>query len=198
MSDEVHRKNVEAGLARMKQYGGFTEKRLKYISEQLAVSSKKVTEMAKQYNQKYADQITDSERLLENGRSLGKSDDQIFREIGKFMPSIRTPVLNWLYFMLDENQTPAMKAHEEKRKKLDEQHEEKWHEDFEYTNVTEPQDMVMFILGNSTLDTFNKIKKLKTLATNNVNPNEAASAKFAAEKLCEKYDLIYEQIPINS
>jgi len=55
--------------------------------------------------------------------------------------------------------------------------------------------MVTYIYANVTLDTFNKLKKLKALA-NSDNEEEADLAMKKCRELCKKYNLEYSKLPV--
>jgi len=67
----------------------------------------KILSSAQTYSQKYEKEIEEGDKLKRNllseGRSKGMDDDQILSSYGKFVPARSTPILNWLYFLLQES-----------------------------------------------------------------------------------------------
>lgn len=63
---------------------------------------------AQEYEEKYKTEIIEGTRkcalLLQEGKSKGLSETQIMQEYGRFIPTVRTPILNFLYFMLRESE----------------------------------------------------------------------------------------------
>ena len=68
----------------------------------------KILSSAQTYSQKYEKEIEEGDKLKRNllteGRSKGLDDDQILSSYGRFVPARSTPVLNWLYFLLQESE----------------------------------------------------------------------------------------------
>lgn len=200
---------------------------------------------ADDYGQKYQQEILEgTERralLLTEGAARGKSEEDIMAEYGKFVPTVYTPILNLLYFMLRESEGGDRKLYE-RRNQINEQliksHQVNHTEDettmedvdallsemqksvregtrsdpkrqeinqqFQKEKLTRAQedevklkdtpDMVNYLYGNITLDTFNLIKKLKALATS-TNEKEAFLAYRKANDLCKKYNLDFDRVP---
>ena len=67
-------------------------------------------------------------------------------------------------------------------------------EEREKADLKDTPDMVNFPDGNITLDTFNKIKKLKALSKS-PNEEEAFQAYRKAIDLCKQYNLDFDRIP---
>lgn len=158
--------------------------------------SNKISNIANEYNSKFRTEIElgDRERklLLEQHAGSGKTDDEILESYGKFLPSKQTPILNFLYFFVNE-------GYSSERELLREIQDKKYgslFEDVQYSsNVTAPVEMEQFVYGNCTHTTFQTIKKLKRLANSMNNENEAGAAFIACQKLCKKYGLEYDKIP---
>ena len=64
---------------------------------------------AKQHTQKYEKEIQEGtklrQKLLTEGESSGMSVDEVLSSYGKFLPSVQTPILNWLFFTFREEAT---------------------------------------------------------------------------------------------
>jgi hypothetical protein len=176
---------------------------------------------AKLYTQKYEDEIREGtklrQKLLTEGESQGKSEDEVLSSYGKFLPSVYTPILNWLFFSFREEateDTSKMKLEELTKyyiekfgydgfiKKLEEGttyvHEEYGDEldDILSEDTEEPEEMDKFIYGNMSHDMFKKIKKLKALSQS-PNEKEAFLAYRKCLELCKKYNLEFDKIPCN-
>lgn len=67
-----------------------------------------ILSVAQKYEEKYKTEIIEGTRkcafLLQEGKSKGLSEEQIMQEYGRFIPTVRTPILNFLYFMLRESE----------------------------------------------------------------------------------------------
>lgn len=176
---------------------------------------------AKLYTQKYENEIQEGtklrQKLLTEGKSQGKTEDEVLSSYGQFLPSVYTPILNWLFFSFREEtteQSSKMKLEEltqyyiEKLgyegfiKKLEEGStyvHEVYDEDLENIlsdDTEEPEEMDKFIYGNMSHDMFKKIKKLKALAQS-PNEKEAFLAYRKCLELCKKYNLEFDKIPCN-
>jgi hypothetical protein len=168
-------------------------------------SKQGLNEIATNYNQKYKRKVDEGTKkqqlLLEDGKRRGLSEEEVVKQHG-FIPTIHTPILNFLYFLMYEykdedaernneisklfgNSSYATKEHDMKVGRL-------LHEDVERENV--PQ-METFIYGNMTHEEFKRVKKLKALSRSD-NEHEAFSAYKTCIKLCEKYGLDFDKVPI--
>jgi len=175
-------------------------KRVKELKKLLQSDSASVRNQASAYAKKYSKEIHEGTKklqlLIEDGKRRGLSEDDVLTRNG-FVPSKRTPVLNWIYFLNLEHDNPLHQKVQSDTKVLNETlNAESLTEKINYNEVNEPTDMIEHILGSANLDTFNKIKKLKALATNNPNQHESIAAEKACKKLCLKYDLEYSKIPV--
>ena len=180
-------------------FGALMKERIEAGKKEIQQSQKKVANIAAQYNQKYEQQIAEGTRqrqlLLESGRKRGEKDEDILANYGKFLPSVHTPILNFLHFFTSEgwqgmNAENALEI-EVQNKKYGNLFEEVQHSE----NVSAPAEMDHFIYGNCTHKTFQTIKKLKKLANSLNNENEAASAFIACKNMCKKFNLDYDKIP---
>ncbi len=183
---------------------------------------------ADEFNHKYQNEINEGDkyrqRLLSEGKSKGLTEEEIFKGNSKYIPTVRTPILNFLYFMLRESSNLETKSPKEVmteclkqygyetteevenyidgiaqnfeiEKKLDELGDTI---DFENVvskdNTKEVEDIGEFLYGNLTIKEFNTIKKLKSLSYSD-NLNEATVAHTKFLELCKKYNLEPERIP---
>jgi hypothetical protein len=176
----------------------FDNERLAKKIEEVKKDKQGLTNAASSYNVKYQREIEEGTKkaqlLIEDGKRRGLKEEDIFR--GSFMPTVRTPILNFLYFMLREENVDA--GFEESRQKYNKQY---GHLQDEYVaedtdNLQAPPEMETFIYGNMTRDQFVKIKKLKALSRSS-NENEAFIAYRMCLELCERYGLEMDKIPCN-
>jgi len=217
-------------------------KRLQKKVQEIKVDKEHLMSAADEYGQKYQQEILEGTEkranLLTEGKSHGLSEAEVMSSYGRFMPTVYTPILNLLYFMLREtddgqhyqkrdqineiliktnqldhgdvnvdieveslfdefqkslfNQTKP----EEVRQKVNEQfnEEKKYIPKEEETSLKDTPDMVNYLYGKITLDTFNKIKKLKALSKS-PNEQEAFLAYRKALELCKENNLDFDRIP---
>jgi hypothetical protein len=67
-------------------------------------------------------------------------------------------------------------------------------EEHDQVQFKKSPEMVEFLYGNITLETFNKIKKLKALSKS-PNEQEAFQAYRKAIELCKEHNLEFDKIP---
>jgi hypothetical protein len=183
---------------------------------------------SKEYCEKYQKEIEEGtklqQKLLTEGKSQGLTEEQIF--YGKsFIPTKRTPILNWLFFfMRDEDTHQKSQTPEELLKEYIDRFGSEYEdindetismmkgintdlptgyddEDIELEDVlsdnsSEPVEMDTYIYGNLSIAEFKKLKKLKALSKSS-NENEAFVAYRKCLELCKKYGLEFDKIPCN-
>jgi hypothetical protein len=180
-------------------------KRLEQGTKEVRETKKTLMANASEYTEIYHKEIEEGTRqrqlLLENGKSLGKTEEEVLKEHGRFLPSRQTPIMNFLYFFMRDGGHPDwVGVHKELNKSyghvnenvekavseadLEEIYQFLVHEDEQYANVQEPEEMDKYIYGNMTHSMFVKIKKLK-----------AFLAYSLAMKLCNKYGLEFDKVP---
>jgi hypothetical protein len=85
----------------------FDADRLKEQTKKVEKDRKNISEAANQYNNKYHHEVEEGTRktqlLIEDGKQKGLSEEETLQSYGKFLPSKRTPILNFLYFILRED-----------------------------------------------------------------------------------------------
>ena len=158
---------------------------------------------ANQYNNKYENEIEEGTRrrqtLISDGNRRGLNEDESLEKYGKFLPSRRTPILNFLYFMFrDENLDQEF---EQTRQKFNKEfgHLEESYVCESNDSIDAPPDLDEIIYGNLSSKEFQTIKKLKSLATDgSCNENESALAFTMCMKMCKKHGLEFERIPVNN
>ena len=168
--------------------------RIQQGKKEIAKNKKKVLNIAEVYNNKYEKEILEGDnkvrKMLREDSSLKEEDVHI--QFGKFVPSLRTPILNFLYFFVNEGYDDE----KELEREIQDEKYGRLFEEVDYTNVVEPKDMEQLVYGNCTHKTFKTIKKLKNLSKSIANEHEAAAAYIACMKMCKKHNLDYEKIPI--
>lgn len=189
-------------------------------TEAVKQDKKNLLTAATTYTQKYEKEINEGTKLrqtlITDGQDRGLNEDEALCQYGKFLPSIHTPILNFLFFTFKEEndapQTSKMQLEE-----LTQYYIEKFgYEGFikrleagsEYThevysenlneilsdNTNEPEESDHFIYGNITHSDFKKLKKLKALSKSS-NEAEAFAAYKKCLELCRRCDLDFDKIP---
>jgi hypothetical protein len=189
---------------------------LKQKTEAVRKDKKNLLEAATSYTEKYQGEILEGtklrQKLLTEGEAKGLTEKEIFKGNARFIPTIYTPILNFLYFMFRDEARDEQK----RLRELTEQ----YIKDFGYENVIKvleedvddskevtleeilsndvkrPEEMEKFVYGNMTHETFKRIKKLKALAQSS-NEKEAFLAFRKCHELCKKYGLEFDRIPCN-
>ena len=156
-------------------------------------------EAASKYSQQYADEIEEGTKkrtlLLEDGQKKGLKEEDALKEYGKFIPSRYTPVLNFLYFILRENNQDA--EFETLRTQYNQEYgqlEDKFLIESS-ENIKPIPEASEFVYGNVTYETFKKIKKLKSLSRSS-NEHEAFAAYTQCLKMCKEHGLDMDKIPL--
>lgn len=165
---------------------------------------------ATEYQNKYKDEINEGTRkrqlLLDEGRSKGLKDSEIFKDSRLFIPTVETPILNYLFFLLCEEgdlsaDIKVLRAAGDTgtdfamlKEQLEARHGLERHSDHE--TPEEIPNMVSYIYGNIGDDTMSTLKKLKTLAESD-NEAEAFAAFRKGREMAKKYNLEWDRIPFN-
>lgn len=191
-------------------------------TEAVKKDKKNLLTAATTYTQKYEKEIQEGTRkrqkLITDGQSRGLNEDEALSQYGQFLPSVYTPILNWLFFTFREEaeapQTAKMELEELTQyyinkfgyegfiKRL-EAGSEYTHEvysdeleDLLSDDTEQPVEMDTFIYGEMTNSTFQKIKKLKALSKS-PNEKEAFLAYRKCIEMCKKYNLEFDKVPCN-
>jgi hypothetical protein len=172
--------------------------RLKNITKKVKRDKQKVLNIAEQYNKKYVDEIEEGTRkkqlLLSEGTRRGMTEEEIDKLLMSegFVPTVTTPILNWLFYFMNEDTNISHTNKEDKRTQLNEQLGHMTHKE---VNVMEnTPEMFEYLYGNITLKEFGVLKKLKALSKSN-NEHEAFSAYKKCLKLCERHNIEFDRIP---
>ncbi len=180
-------------------------KRLAAKTETVRKDKQGLTNAAATFNAKYAKEVEEGTRkkqfLLENGRRMGKTDDEILGSMAVFIPSKQTPILNLLHFLTHEykdvsndiqvlrEEKDADKGYGQLETELNAQY---GHLNFDELKLDIPN-ILEFIYENVTTEIFNKVKKLKALSKS-PNKAEAFAAYTKCNELCDKYKLDFDKI----
>lgn len=185
--------------------------------EEVKEDKEKLLGAAKSYTKKYEKEILEGtkkrQKLISEGKSKGYTEDEILSTTS-FLPSVQTPILNFLFFMFrDEADNEQEKlteltqkyisefGYEQLTKVLMSEIDQEKDEDTELKDilseyVNEPKDMTSYLYENITYDIFIKIKKLKALSKS-PNEKEAFLAFRKCNELCKKHNLDFVKIPCN-
>ncbi len=171
----------------------FDGERLKKITKEVVKDKNSILKSAEDYNNKYKKEIEEGtlkrQLMIEDGARRGLKEEDVCA--GSFVPTKYTPILNWLHFMMREDNVNI--GWEESRQKYNKQY---GHLVDEYEEKSDVPDVDNLIYGNCTHDMFKKVKKLKALSRS-ANENEAFVAYRMCLELCEKYGLDIDKVPCN-
>jgi hypothetical protein len=99
-------------------------KRISKKVQEIKQDKEHLLSAADEYGAKYQEEILEGTRkralLLKEGSSRGLSENEVMQEYGKFVPTVYTPILNFLYFMLRESE-PQDRNNYRRRDMLNEQ-----------------------------------------------------------------------------
>jgi len=172
---------------------GFNTDRIKEQTRKVKEDKRKLTNLAEQHFQSHKAEILDGTKrrqvLLEDGKRQGLSEGQVLAG-NSFIPSVYTPVLNWLFWFMGES-VDVQK--EDNRKQLNEQVGHMTHAEFDVMENT--PELFEYLYGNITMGVFAKLKKLKALSKSG-NKNEAFSAYSKCIELCEEHKVDFDKIPV--
>lgn len=189
-------------------------------TEAIKKDKKGLLSAAELYANKYQTEIEEGtkqrQKLITDGKDKGLNEDESLSRYGRFLPSVYTPILNWLFFTFRE-ESEAPHTAKMQLEELTHYYVEKYgYEDFikrleagsEYQHevysenldeilsgdTNDPPSSDSFIYGNITNGDFQKLKKLKSLSKSD-NPKEAFAAYRKCLELCKKFNLEFDKIP---
>ena len=188
--------NKDFSLVRLLKADPDFSERLAHVKKEVEKDKVIIKKATVKYTEKYQNEVAEGtkkmQKLLSEGESKGLTEKEIKEQYGKFLPTVQTPILNMLFFILRESEEIDRDLYQ--RRDLANKKITGWEENFSSENVTEPDDMFMMLYGHITLDTFNKLKKLKALTRSPVIEESCLAFKKCKE-LCEKYGIDYERLP---
>lgn len=186
--------------------------RIERITEEVKEDKRHLVSAAQSFNKKYESEIAEGTRkkqlLLTEGKKRGLTEDEVLSTFGEFLPAVSTPIMNFLYFLMREEDESA------KLKKMTEQfinefgyqelvnrlnnefdpNKEITLEDVISEDVKKPKEMINYLYDNITHEMLVRIKKLKALSKS-PNEQEAFLAYRKCLELCKKYNLEFDKIP---
>jgi hypothetical protein len=184
--------------------------RLKEQMEYIKKSHGNLTNAAAAYSTKYQNEVDEGtkkmQKLISEGAKLGLDVEEVLEQ-NRFMPTVKTPILNMLYFLIkehpDADKINFNRLAEDLNKRTDIATAEnnvkyggEYHSDKDKYGTEKSPEMDEFIYGNLTHDMFKKVKKLKALSRSS-NKAEAFSAYSKCMELCKEYGLEFDKIPCN-
>jgi len=95
-------------------FGRRLQKKVQDIKE----DKKHINETAEEYSKRYKQEIIDGTelraKLLTEGSAKGLSEQEIMASYGKFVPTVYTPILNMLYFLLRESEPQDVRKYRQR------------------------------------------------------------------------------------
>lgn len=85
-------------------FGRRLSKKVQEVKQDKQHLSHAADEYSKRYEQEILEGTRKRQLLLENGATRGLSEAEVMQEYGRFVPTVYTPILNLLYFMLRETE----------------------------------------------------------------------------------------------
>lgn len=184
--------------------------RIAETTKHIKVSKGSLLQAATEYNEKYKTDVEEGTRkvqlLLEDGKRQGLSEEESIARSLQFYPTLRTPILNLLHFLMrehpDADKIDVLRLNEDKKQNVNDLRDKhnkaygalQYGEADEKTADSAPS-MDTFIYGNMTHDVYKKIKKLKALSTS-PNRAEAFAAYTKCVELCKEYGLEFDRVKI--
>ena len=93
-------------------------KRISKKVQEIKQDKEHLLSAADEYGAKYQEEILEGTKkralLLQEGSARGLSENEIAQEYGKFIPTVYTPLLNFLYFMLRESEPQDRKKYHQR------------------------------------------------------------------------------------
>lgn len=199
--------------------------------EAIKEDKQNLVKFASEYNHKYQSEIEEGDkyrqRLLSEGKSKGLTEEEIFKGNQKYIPTVQTPILNFLYFMMRddekilETKTPKENIIEylkqygyeiteevmgyidgivqnfDTERKLDEMGDSISFEDVISKDTTKEVDDVGTFLYGNL--TIREFATVKKLKalSKSENQEEAFAAYRKCLELCKKYGIEFDRIPCN-
>ena len=169
--------------------------RINKLTKEVKKDKVKIMTMAEKYNNKYEKEIEEGTKkrnaLLTEGLNSGKTYEEAERNLG-FIPSIYTPILNWLYYFMKEENIPNREL---LRAEQEEKYKHLLHEQQDVEGMEKVPDVFVAMSGKITQEQFQKLKKLKRLSRS-PNQNEAFAAYTKCLQLCEAFEVDFDKIPV--
>lgn len=182
-------------VALLRDNPGITE-RIQKLSKEVAKDKSKIMNLADKYNQEHENEIIEGTRklqtLITEGEKSGKTRQEVEQSSG-FIPSIYTPILNWLYSFMQTGRVPNRELLREEQNEL---YKLLLHEQQSVERMEKAPDTFMFLSGvKITHEQYLKLKKLKRLSKS-PNEHEAFQAYTKCIQLCEAFDVNFDHIVV--
>lgn len=100
-SSKTNANNTHMNIETPKTQFGKNTEQFKNERKILATSAEEYT---KEYEREILEGTVKRAKLLSEGHRQGKKEEEVLREHGKFIPTIHTPIMNFLYFTFRENE----------------------------------------------------------------------------------------------
>lgn len=185
--------------------------RLKEQIDQIKKSKIGLGQAAVGYTNKYQKEVDEGTKkmqlLLENGKRHGFTEEEILATQTSFCPTVRTPILNMLFFLIREHPdavdnitfnriaTDLNYKSEQLLTEQNKQYGSLQHDASAEKGAEKAPAMDEFIYGEMTHDTYQTIKKLKRLSQSD-NQAEAFAAYRKCLEMCQKYNLEFDKVKI--
>lgn len=184
--------------------------RLQQQVAEIKKTHKSLSEAASNYTVKYDAEVKDGTKkmqlLLTEGKRRGFTEEEILAAQQNFCPTVRTPILNMLFFLLkehpDANNINFNRLSEDINKNteilLNEQNNKYGscqHDAASEKSAEQAPEMDEFIYGEMTHATYQTIKKLKRLSQS-PNQAEAFAAYRKCLEMCKKYNLEFDKVKV--
>lgn len=136
-------------------------KRLEKKVKEVEQDRKNLLSSAEKYNKQFEQEIVEGTKLrqllLSEGQASGLKEEQIDWG-GKFLPTVRTPILNFLYFLLREESTDAERQMEHLRQRLEKERGDSELENYEDKDLDANLLYVLLSKSNLSNDEMDKVK----------------------------------------
>jgi len=153
-----------------------------------------ILKAASKINENFKEEISKGDKtkqlLLEDGKRKGIKEEEIFSNNLVFIPTSSSPVLNFCYYItrsVDQSLSVLKESYDKKYGQLE-------HDPESSASGDIIPDLGKYLFENVTLETFSKIKKLKSMSRSE-NDQEAFIAFKKFNELCKKYNLDPTKIP---
>jgi hypothetical protein len=201
--------NTSFSLDKLKEDPSFAQLFAKKAVE-VKKNKEDLVSAAKSYDGKYKREIEEGTKkravLLEEGRSRGLNEEETFKDSQLFIPTDKTPILNYLYFLMREEKDnevvlSVLREANDLDKELSvlkEEYDRKYGQEIHNDHKTSDNvpNMLSYLYGNIGDNTMETLKKLKTLAMSD-NEKEAFVAFRKGREMAQKYGLDWDKIPYN-
>jgi hypothetical protein len=186
------------------------QERLKQQIAEVKKAKQGLTSAASAFSEKYIQEINEGTKrqqlLIEEGAMRGLSKEEALKKETSFCPTVRTPILNMLHFLIREHPDANKINFNRIVEHVDKDHLAITEElNFKYGNdqhgieaeetAENAPEMETFIYGDLTSKTYQTIKKLKALSQS-PNKAEAFAAYTKCVAMCKRFNLEFDRVKI--